>query len=152
MYKMRNNQINKENVWAFWQKMNHATPEQVPGIIKDVMHEDVNWNGSAPLNQIVGVDAVIADFWQPLLSSFPDLKRSAYVFLGGYDEGFGNLSRADEMEEWVSGCGYMTGTFAKDWLAENAAGKPNLLKKREELGDHPIEVVGRKIRALFEKK
>lgn len=44
------------------------------------------------------------------------------------------------------------GTFAKDWLAENAAGKPNLLKKREELGDHPIEVVGRKIRALFEKK
>lgn len=44
-----------------------------------------------------------------------------------------------------------SGQFAKDWLAENAAGKPNLLKKREELGDHPIEVVGRKIRALFEK-
>ena len=44
------------------------------------------------------------------------------------------------------------GTFAKDWLAENAAGKPNLLKKREELGDHPIEIVGRKIRALFEKQ
>ncbi len=43
------------------------------------------------------------------------------------------------------------GSFAKDWLAENAAGKPNLLKKREELGSHPIEVVGRKIRALFEK-
>ena len=45
-----------------------------------------------------------------------------------------------------------SGEFAKDWLAENAAGKPNLLKKREELGDHPIEIVGRKIRALFEKK
>ena len=44
------------------------------------------------------------------------------------------------------------GTFAKDWLAENAAGKPNLLKKRKELGDHPIEIVGRKIRALFEKQ
>ncbi len=44
-----------------------------------------------------------------------------------------------------------SGEFAKDWLAENAAGKPNLLKKREELGDHPIEIVGRKIRALFEK-
>ncbi|MBU0615730.1 MAG: ketol-acid reductoisomerase [Nanoarchaeota archaeon] len=43
------------------------------------------------------------------------------------------------------------GTFAKDWLAENAAGKPNLLKKREELGKHPIEIVGREIRALFEK-
>jgi len=43
------------------------------------------------------------------------------------------------------------GTFAKEWLAENAAGKPNLLKKREELGSHPIEIVGKKIRALFEK-
>lgn len=44
------------------------------------------------------------------------------------------------------------GTFAKEWLAENAAGKPNLLKKREELGSHPIEIVGKKIRELFEKK
>ena len=44
------------------------------------------------------------------------------------------------------------GSFAKDWLAENAAGKPNLLAKRKALGDHPIEIVGKKIRALFEKK
>jgi len=43
------------------------------------------------------------------------------------------------------------GTFAKEWLAENAAGKPNLLAKRKALGEHPIEIVGRKIRALFEK-
>jgi hypothetical protein len=26
------------------------------------------------------------------------------------------------------------------------------MKKREELGNHPIEITGRKIRALFEKK
>jgi len=44
------------------------------------------------------------------------------------------------------------GEFAKTWLAENAKGKPNLLKQREDLGNHPIEIVGRKIRALFEKK
>ena len=44
------------------------------------------------------------------------------------------------------------GTFAKVWLDESKAGRPNLLKNREELGNHPIEVVGRKIRALFEKK
>lgn len=45
-----------------------------------------------------------------------------------------------------------SGEFAKIWLEEARKGKPNLLKKREELGNHPIEVVGRKIRALFEKK
>lgn len=44
------------------------------------------------------------------------------------------------------------GTFAKVWLEENAKGKPNLLAKRKALGDHPIEIVGKKIRALFEKK
>ena len=44
------------------------------------------------------------------------------------------------------------GTFAKDWLAENAAGKPNLLAKRKALGDHPIEIVGKKIREMFEKQ
>jgi ketol-acid reductoisomerase len=44
------------------------------------------------------------------------------------------------------------GTFAKEWLEENAKGKPNLLAKRKALGDHPIEKVGREIRALFEKK
>jgi len=123
MYKMRNNQINKENVWGFWQKMNHATPEQVPDIIKDAFCEDVDWNGSTPINQIVGVEALITDFWQPLLTSFPDLKRNAYIFLGGYDEGFGNLSRAEEVEEWVSGCGYLTGTFHQDWLGIPATGK-----------------------------
>ena len=44
------------------------------------------------------------------------------------------------------------GTFAKEWLAEARNGAPNLLAKRKALGEHPIEVVGREIRALFERK
>lgn len=44
------------------------------------------------------------------------------------------------------------GTFAKKWLAESKNGAPNLLRKRKELGDHPIEIVGKQIRSLFEKK
>lgn len=44
-----------------------------------------------------------------------------------------------------------SGQFAKDWLAEAKNGKPNLLKKREELGNHEIEIVGKKIRELFER-
>lgn len=44
------------------------------------------------------------------------------------------------------------GTFAREWMAEAENGAPNLLKKREALGQHPIEIVGKKIRALFEKK
>lgn len=44
------------------------------------------------------------------------------------------------------------GTFAKNWIAESRNGAPNLLKRREALGEHPIEVVGKKIREMFEKK
>ncbi|OPZ25004.1 MAG: Ketol-acid reductoisomerase [Lentisphaerae bacterium ADurb.BinA184] len=44
------------------------------------------------------------------------------------------------------------GKFAKAWLAEARKGAPRLLAKRKALGDHPAEVVGREIRALFERK
>ena len=44
------------------------------------------------------------------------------------------------------------GSFAKEWLEESRNGCPNLLAKRKALGDHEIEIVGKKIRALFEKK
>ncbi|MDP7116590.1 MAG: ketol-acid reductoisomerase [Candidatus Woesearchaeota archaeon] len=44
------------------------------------------------------------------------------------------------------------GTFAKDWLEESRKGAPNLLAKRKALGEHPIEIVGKRIREMFEKK
>ncbi len=44
------------------------------------------------------------------------------------------------------------GSFAKEWIAENRNGCPTLMAKRKALGDHPIEVIGREIRSLFERK
>lgn len=43
------------------------------------------------------------------------------------------------------------GTFARNWIAEFKKDCPNLLAKREALADHPIEKVGKEVRALFEK-
>ena len=45
-----------------------------------------------------------------------------------------------------------SGQFAKEWLAEYEKGLPNLTKMRKEESKHQIEVVGAKIRCLFEKK
>ena len=101
-----NNQKNKATVWDFWQKLNHVSADDIPKIVQTAMHKDVNWNGSHPINQIEGTDAVALDFWQPLRFSFPDLKRKADVFIGGHGR----------EHEWVSGLGYLTGTFVKDWL------------------------------------
>ncbi|MFN8484292.1 MAG: ester cyclase [Anaerolineae bacterium] len=117
----RSNQRNKEIVWAYWQKMNYATPGQVAGIVKEAIHPDVNWNASAPINQILGVDALITDFWEPLRRSFPDIKRNPYIFMGGIDTE--TVYGEQRGEEWVAGVGYLTGTFVQDWLGIPATGK-----------------------------
>ena len=41
------------------------------------------------------------------------------------------------------------GSFAKEWLAECAAGKPNFKRMYEADKNHPIEVVGRQLRQMF---
>ena len=118
----RLNQQNKALVWDFWQKLNHVGAENVPDVVRAAVHDDVNWNASAPIDQIVGVEGLIADFWLPLRHSFPDLKREPYVFMGGIDEG-SELYATVGGEEWVSGCGYLTGTFVNDWLGIPATGR-----------------------------
>jgi ketol-acid reductoisomerase len=45
-----------------------------------------------------------------------------------------------------------SGKFAEEWMAEHEAGLPNLKRMREEEAKHPIEVIGKEIRALFDKK
>jgi predicted ester cyclase len=103
----KNNQENKTAVWDYWQKLNHVGIDNIPDVVRAAVHKDVNWNGSAPIDHLDGVESLISEFWLPLYRSFPDLKRKADVFMGGEDA---------KGDEWVSGCGYLTGTFAQDWL------------------------------------
>ncbi len=116
------NQANKAAVWDFWQRLNHVGLENIPLVVAAAMHDDVNWNVSAPIDHISGAEAVIADFWLPLFRAFPDLKHAPYVFIGGIDEGSA-LYQTVGGEEWVSGTGYLTGTFVKDWLGIPATGR-----------------------------
>ncbi|HBM15443.1 MAG TPA: ketol-acid reductoisomerase [Lentisphaeria bacterium] len=44
------------------------------------------------------------------------------------------------------------GEFARKWIEESKNGAPNLLAKRKALGDHILEVTGKKIRDMFEHK
>ena len=116
------NQINKEVVWDFWQKLNHVGVANVPDVVRAAVHDDVDWNVSAPIDRIVGVEASISGFWLPLLHAFPDLQHRPYVFMGGIDEG-SKLYATKAGEQWVSGCGYLTGSFVNDWLGIPATGK-----------------------------
>mgnify|MGYP001366200961 CR=1 FL=1 len=41
------------------------------------------------------------------------------------------------------------GEFAREWIAEDDAGRPNFAKYRQDLAGHPIEEVGRKLRGMM---
>jgi len=41
------------------------------------------------------------------------------------------------------------GTFAKQWIAENEAGRPNFKKMRADDAMHPIEAVGKSLREMM---
>lgn len=116
------NQANKAAVWDLWQRLNHASSEQIPPLLRGALHADVNWNVSAPIDGLKGVEAVIGDFWLPLRRAFPDLKRAPYIFMGGIDES-ADMYATLGGEQWVSGCGYLTGKFAKEWLGIPPTGR-----------------------------
>ena len=42
-----------------------------------------------------------------------------------------------------------SGEFAREWVAEDDAGRPNFRKLREQGAQHPIEEVGKKLRAMM---
>ncbi|APM38457.1 ketol-acid reductoisomerase [Clostridium kluyveri] len=41
------------------------------------------------------------------------------------------------------------GTFAKNWILENQTGRPSFIAKRKKEQNHPIEIVGKKLRAMM---
>ena len=116
------NQQNKEAVWDFWQKLNHAGVDNIPQTVRAAVHDDVDWNVSAPIDQLIGAENAEAGFWTPLFHAFPDLKHEPYVFMGGIDES-SDLYATVGGEEWVSGCGYLTGSFERNWLGIPATGR-----------------------------
>ena len=42
-----------------------------------------------------------------------------------------------------------SGEFAREWMAEDDAGRPNFTKWREQGAAHPIEEVGKKLRGMM---
>ncbi|MEM7801643.1 MAG: ester cyclase [Chloroflexota bacterium] len=118
------NQTNKELVWNFWQALEGASPGEIEAQHQRIMSEHVVWHGPVPLGDLEGRQALVSGFWQPLIQSFPDLKRETHLFCGGRSNGRvdGDLSKDGHM--WVSGTGYFNATFANDYLDIQATGQP----------------------------
>ncbi|MEV6526682.1 ketol-acid reductoisomerase [Longispora sp. NPDC051575] len=68
---------------------------------------------------------------------------------GGYTRGPRAISSVskDEMKKILAEI--QDGRFAAEWVAEDEAGRANYAKLREENANHPIEVVGKKLRGMM---
>ncbi|NNE56351.1 MAG: SnoaL-like domain-containing protein, partial [Flavobacteriales bacterium] len=114
------NQINKRLVWAFWQALDSA--EARTSVAERYCSPELEWYGPAPINALKGAAAFETDYWQPLQTSFPDLRRETHIFMGGQSSG-----RVDGQGDglmWVGGTGYLHATFDHDYLGIPATGKP----------------------------
>jgi len=83
--------------------------------------DDVRWRGSAPLDELRGLDAVAEIVWRPLMAALPDLERRDDIVVGG---------RFEE-RDYVATLGHYCGTFTRDWLGIPATGRALFLRYGE---------------------
>ena len=108
------NQQNKQLVWSFWQTLEDAGNAESAGIAHQYLSQDHAWHGPDPINELTGPDAFLSDFWQPLLYSFPDMKRQTHIFMGGKSSG--RVDGSNDGRMWVGATGVFNATFTNDYL------------------------------------
>ncbi|WP_461206264.1 ester cyclase [Clostridium sp. DL1XJH146] len=100
---------NKKIVMDFHNKIYGATVDTIENIINEYCHEDFNWNGPQPFNELEGTKTVVEKFWKSLVTAFPDVKKDVYLHYAGNDP-------MHEGQDWVASSGNYVGTFEEDWL------------------------------------
>ncbi len=116
-----------------------------------------------------GFDTLVEAGYAPEMAYFECLHELKLIVDLIYEGGIGNMnysiSNNAEYGEYVTGPAIVTdatreamrgvlrqiqsGEYAKNFILENRAGAPTLLSRRRLTAEHPIEVVGEKLRAMM---
>tara|TARA_B110000091_G_C13818656_1_gene479371 strand:+ start:3194 stop:4225 length:1032 start_codon:yes stop_codon:yes gene_type:complete len=109
---------NKNLISSFFKEMNEAKNSDVKNVLKNYFDENSTINITSPFKELKGINQFNDAFWQPLLTSFPDLENQPYILVG------------DDYEEksYVSCTGNFIGTFTEDWLEIPATKQPVWLR------------------------
>jgi len=118
------NQSNKALVSSLWTNLASAQSGDVASAFAAAMADEVQWHGFAPIGSLVGVDALVEAYWQPLIDSFGEVRRETHVFFGGESNGRADGDIAKDGRSWVTGTGLFHGVFAEDYLGIPANGEP----------------------------
>ena len=124
--------------------------------------------GAAALVQ-AGFETLVEAGYAPEMAYFECLHELKLIVDLFYEGGIANMwysvSNTAEYGEYVSGKRIVdskskekmkevlkdiqSGKFTRDWMNEHKAGQKNFLKMRKDLADHPIEKVGKELRAMM---
>ena len=116
----------------------------------------------------LGIDVIEAGY-PPEMAYFETLHEVKLIVDLIYEGGIANMnysiSNTAEYGEYVSGKRIVdsktkekmkevlkdiqSGKFTKQWMDEHKSGQKNFLKMRKDLADHPIEKVGKELRAMM---
>ena len=117
----------------------------------------------------MGFETLVEAGYDPEMAYFECLHEVKLIVDLIYEGGIANMnysiSNTAEYGEYVSGKRIVdskskekmkevlkdiqSGKFTKDWMNEHKAGQKNFLKMRKDLADHPIEKVGKELRAMM---
>jgi predicted ester cyclase len=117
------NQANKQLVAKLWSDLAIADAASVADVFGSAMAAQVQWHGHAPVGSLVGIDAVVNDFWRPLTDAFTDMHRETHLLFGGQSNGRVDGDIDQDGRWWVTGTGLFHATFENDYLGIPASGE-----------------------------
>jgi len=104
---------NKKIVIEMMKAIAESSLDTINQNLAKAYHNDVEWRGFYPLEDLKGLESVEVKMWRPLLQAFPDLERRNNIVIGG---DFNNKS-------FVGTVGHLTGTFSNPWFDVPATNK-----------------------------
>ncbi|TMV09031.1 nuclear transport factor 2 family protein [Ruegeria sediminis] len=114
-------QTEKQIVRAFYQDLDAADEQAIPGVLASHCADDLLWRGYHPFDEIRGPAEVGQRFWQPLRNGLTRLQRRMDIFMAG-------RNMFEEDATWVCSMGHLMGLFDRPWLNIRPTGKMAFLR------------------------
>jgi len=87
-------------------RLARAVPADLDAAAAAIFARDADYIGSHPVNQMHGVDEIVARYLAPMKMAMPDLERRDDIFMAGHwQDG-----------DWISATGYYYGTLTDEWF------------------------------------
>ncbi|NBG88190.1 nuclear transport factor 2 family protein [Isachenkonia alkalipeptolytica] len=102
-------------VQDFFNGLERANEEELPGILEKYTSKDYRWRGVYPYREQEGIENVAKKFWVPLKKSLNHMQRRQDIFIAGDNEIDG--------KQWVMSMGHFMGLFDREWLGIPPTGK-----------------------------